>query len=69
MTPMNWEGFQLGVPKKKKYKLLLSSTEERFGGTGDLIPKEISAKKVSCDYRDYSITLDLPAYAAAIFVF
>ena len=69
MTPMNWEGFQLGVPKKKKYKLLLSSTEERFGGTGAVIPKEISAKKVSCDYRDYSITLDLPAYAAAIFVF
>ncbi|MCM1135192.1 MAG: 1,4-alpha-glucan branching protein GlgB [Clostridium sp.] len=69
MTPIAWENYKLGVPKKKKYKLLLSSTEERFGGNGGVIPKEITAVKGNCDYRDYSITLDLPPYAAAIFVF
>ncbi len=69
MTPVAWENYKLGVPKKKKYKLLLSSVEERFGGAGGVIPKEITAVKDECDYRNYSITLDLPPYAAAVFVF
>lgn len=69
MTPMTWENYKLGVPVKKKYKLLLCSTEERFGGSGEVVPSEITAKKELCDYRDYSITFDLPAYAAAIFTF
>jgi len=69
MTPIAWENYKLGVPKKKKYKLLLNSAEERFGGAGGVIPKEITAVKGQCDYRDYNITLDLPPYCAAIFVF
>lgn len=69
MTPVKWENYKLGVPAKKKYKLLLSSTEERFGGNGEVVPKEIMAKKGYVDYRDYNITLDLPPYAAFVFVF
>ncbi len=69
MTPIKWENYKLGVPARKKYKLLLSSTEERFGGCGAELPKEIQAKKGTCDYRNYHITLDLPPYAAAVFVF
>lgn len=69
MTPIAWENYKLGVPKKKKYKLLLNSAEERFGGAGGVMPKEIMAVKEECDYRNYSITLDLPPYAAAVFVF
>ncbi len=69
MTPVKWENYKLGVPAKKKYKLLLSSTEERFGGNGEVVPKEIMAKKGCVDYRDYNITLDLPPYAAFVFVF
>lgn len=69
MTPIAWENYQIGVPKKKKYKLLLNSAEERFGGNGGVIPKEVNAVKEPCNYRDYSITIDLPPYAAAVFVF
>ncbi len=69
MTPMEWKDYKVGVPSKKKYKLLLNSGEERFGGFGTAIPKEITAVKGLCDYRDYSISLDLPAYTAAIYVF
>lgn len=69
MTPINWENYKLGVPKKKKYKLLLNSVEERFGGSGAVIPAEINAVKDYCNYKDYSISFDLPAYASAIFVF
>ena len=69
MTPMMWEDYKVGVPKKKKYKLLLNSDEKRFGGNGHEIPAEIAAVKETCNYKDYSISFDLPPYAAAIFVF
>ena len=71
MTPMMREGYKVGVPKKKKYKLLLNSDDERFGGNGHVIPESISAvkEKEQVNYKDYSITFDLPPYAAAVFVF
>ena len=69
MTPMTWENYTVGVPKKKKYKLVLNSDDERFGGWGNEIPAEIAATKEPYHYRDYSITFDLPPYCAAIFSF
>ncbi len=69
MTPMRWENYQLGVPAEKKYRLLLNSTEERFGGTGGKLPEVLEAKAEPADYKDYSITFDLEPYMAAVFVF
>ena len=69
MTPMKWENYKVGVPKKKKYKLLLNSDDVRFGGQGMEVPAEITSVKESCDYRNYSLTLDLPPYSALSFVF
>ncbi|MDE7199586.1 MAG: 1,4-alpha-glucan branching protein GlgB [Lachnospiraceae bacterium] len=69
MTPMKWENYKVGVPKKKKYKLLLNSDEKRFGGNGGEIPAEIMAVKEPCNFKDYSISFDLEPYTAAIFVF
>ena len=69
MTPMTWENYRVGVPKNKKYKLVLNSDEERFGGRGTQIPEEITAVEEPCNGKDYSITLNLPPYGAAVFVF
>lgn len=69
MTPMERKDYQLGVDKKKKYKLLLNSDDVDFGGNGSTIPKEITAKAVKCDNKPYSLTFDLPAYGAALFLF
>lgn len=69
MTPMKREGYRVPVPQKKKYKLLLNSDEERFGGWGNEIPKELIAEKESCHYHDYSVCFDLPGYTAAVFLF
>ncbi|MDE7017099.1 MAG: 1,4-alpha-glucan branching protein GlgB [Lachnospiraceae bacterium] len=69
LTPMKREGFKVGVPKKKKYKLLLNSDDKRFGGFGNVIPSEIAAVKETTDFKDYTITFDLPPLTAAIFVF
>ena len=52
MTPMKWENYKVGVPKKKKYKLLLNSDDVRFGGQGMEVPAEITSVKESCDYRN-----------------
>ncbi len=69
MTPVKREGYRVGVPANKKFKLLLNSDEERFGGWGNQIPAEIMAEAVACHYRDYSISIDLPPYGAAVFLF
>ena len=69
MTPMKWENYKVGVPKKKKYKLLLNSDDIQFGGQGMEVPAEITSVKENCDYRDYSLTLDVPPYSALVFGF
>lgn len=69
MTPMERKDFSVGVPKKKKYKLLLNSDDTCFGGNGAEIPKELTAKAVEKDGKPYSVTFDLPAYGVAIFQF
>ena len=69
MTPMERKDFVVGVPKKKKYKLILNSDDTCFGGNGGEIPKEITAKAKKTDGKPYSITFDLPPYGAAIFQF
>lgn len=69
MTPMKWENYVVGVPKKKKYKLLLNSDDTRFAGNGNMIPKELAAEAKPCNNKKYSITFDLPPYTAAIFLF
>jgi 1,4-alpha-glucan branching enzyme len=68
-TPVRWENYQIPVPKKKKYKLILNSDEKRFGGFGNEIPNEIAADDKPCRYHDYSISFDMPPYTAAVFVF
>ena len=69
MTPMERKDFTVGVPKKKKYKLLLNSDDTCFGGNGGEIPKEITAKAKEADGKPYSLTFDLPPYGAAVFQF
>ena len=68
-TPMERKDYRIGVPKKKKYKLLLNSDEVRFGGNGGEIPKEINAQQILSNGREYSIGFDLPPYGAALFLF
>ena len=69
MTPMTWEKYRVGVPKNKKYKLLLNSDAFEYAGNGNVIPAELAAQKESCSNQEYSISFDLPPYTAAIFLF
>ena len=69
MTPVERKDYCVGVPKKKKYNLVLNSCEKRFGGNGEIVPVSITAKEEPCDNRPYRITFDLPAYGALVFAF
>ena len=68
MTPMRYENFRIGVPAKGKYKLILNSDDEKFGGFGDVtMPKTLKSRDGLCDYRDQYIEFDLPKYGGLIF--
>ena len=68
-TPMEWKGYKTGVPFAGEYKHILDSADPKYGGFGTGIPDKIRAVREDCDYLDYSLTMDLPPYAAEVFVF
>lgn len=67
MTPMLWENYCVGVPDAKKWKLLIDSNEEVYGGNGSIVPAEIKPTKEPCDFRPYRLTFDLAPYSALVF--
>ena len=68
-TPIARSDYRVGVPELKKYKLLLNSDEERFGGNGTVEEEWYVAEEIPWDTQEYSISYPLPAYGAAVFVF
>ncbi len=68
-SPMERADYHVGVPKKKKYTLILDSSEERFGGSGKERPSVYTAQKQECDGRDFSFAYELEPYGVAVFKF
>ncbi|MCR5358224.1 MAG: 1,4-alpha-glucan branching protein GlgB [Lachnospiraceae bacterium] len=68
-TPISRDDYRVGVPEKKKYKLLLDSNEERFGGNGMVRETTYQAEEVEWDGQPYSVSYPLAPYGAAIFLF
>ena len=66
-TPVPREDYRVGVPKKKQYKLIFNSDEEKYGGTGEKRPLTYKAVKKECDNREFSFAYPLPAYGVAVF--
>ena len=69
-TPIERTDYRVGVPKKKKYKLILDSSEKQYGGNSEE-KKAVTytAEEIEWDNQPYSIGYSLPAYGAAVFVF
>ena len=68
-TPVARDDYRVGVPKRKQYRLILDSDEEKYGGIGKKRPAVYKAEKSECDGRPYSFAYPLPAYGVAIFEF
>ncbi|MCR5108786.1 MAG: 1,4-alpha-glucan branching protein GlgB, partial [Lachnospiraceae bacterium] len=69
-TPIARDDYRVGVPEKKRYKLILDSDEKKYGGSGE--PREVTtfmAEKMPWDGQPYSIGYKLPPYGAAVFQF
>ena len=68
-TPVARENMLFGVPCPGVYTQILSSDEERFGGTGMKNTKTVKAQKKSQDGRDYSIKMNLPPLSVTVYRF
>ncbi|HCM92717.1 MAG TPA: 1,4-alpha-glucan branching enzyme [Lachnospiraceae bacterium] len=68
-TPISRDDYRVGVPEKKKYKLLLDSNEERFGGNGMVRETAYQAEEIPWDGQPYSLAYPLAPYGAAIFLY
>ena len=70
-TPMVREDYRVGVPRKKQYKLILNSHDEKFGGNDIVENRETvyKATKGECDKQPCSFSYPLPAYGVAVFEF
>ena len=68
-TPVARDDYRVGVPRRKQYKLVLNSDDEKYGGKGEKRPLVYKAVKSECDGRPYSFAYKLPAYGVAIFEF
>ena len=68
-TPMERPDYRVGVPKKKKYKLILDGDAEEFGGNGRKRPEFYEARKGDCDNQKYYVEYPLSAYGIAVFEF
>ncbi len=68
-SPMERSDYRVGVPKLKKYTLVLDGSETRFGGTGREHEEVYVAEKSPCDNRDYSFAYPLDPYGIAVFKF
>ncbi len=69
MTPVEYKDYRVGVPAMGNYKLLLSSTDAQFGGSGAKLPKTFRAVKGDCDYKTQYIAFDMPAYGGLVLEF
>ena len=68
-TPMERPDYRVGVPRRKKYKLVMNSDDLKYGGKGEERPLEYKAEKQECDGQKFSFAYPLPPYGVAIFEF
>ena len=66
-TPVQYDGFVIGLPEKGTLQEILNSDEERFGGGGSRNPQPIRSVKEPFLDLPYSARLTLPAMATLYF--
>lgn len=64
---INHDRFRVGVPFYGKYKEILSTEEERFGGTGSKNKRMKTAAAIEWDDRPYSITVSIPPMSVSVY--
>ena len=68
-TPVRYEDFVIGLPRRGVLRELLSSDSEEFGGSGVHNAPEIRSENVPFGALPYSARVTLPELAAVYFTF
>lgn len=68
-TPVERPDYMCGVPRKKQYRLVLDSSDMKYGGPTEKRQVVYRAKTGECDGQPYRIAYSLPAYGVAVFSF
>ena len=68
-TPIARGDYRVGVPDKKKYKLILNSADPQYGGDYKRTKMVYNAEEGECDNRPYSFGYDLPPLSVSVFLF
>ncbi len=66
-TPVERADYCVGVPRKKQYRLVLTSDDVKYGGTGRITNKVFKAAQGECDGQPYHLEYPLMPYEVAIF--
>ncbi len=66
-SPMAYDDYRVGVPKKAKLTLILNSEDKKFGGNDIKRVKTYTTKQEECDGQKNSIAYPLAPYGVAVF--
>ncbi len=66
MTPVPREDYRIGAPRPGRYRRLMSSDDERYGGSGYATAQEVETEPVHADGCRDSMVLTLPPSAALV---
>ncbi|MGB5983383.1 MAG: 1,4-alpha-glucan branching protein GlgB [Nonlabens sp.] len=67
MTPVPRENYRIGLPDKKKRKLVLNSDEKKYGGSDLKIKKSFTPQKEEWNNREFSVELTLPPLGVVVY--
>ncbi len=68
-TPVSYDDFVIGLPRKGVLREVLNSDDTRFGGTGVHNPPEIHSRDEDFYEHPFSAHLTLPPLSAVYFTF
>lgn len=68
-VPVLWDNYKIGVPYAGKYKEVLNSDAQVFGGSGCINPRIKQSKEEECDARKHSIRIKIAPLSISVFRF
>jgi 1,4-alpha-glucan branching enzyme len=66
LTPVPRDDYRIGAPRAGRYRLVLSTDDEEFGGSGCSVPELVHTDPVPLHGREQSMLLRLPPLSALI---
>ena len=65
--PESRERWRVGVPRGGEWTELLSSDDERFGGSGKVNRRKVHTAKIPCQGQPWSLKITVPPLGGALF--